>query len=151
MGQDWRVKEDFTKQGVQCDLDPSIQLFVKSASPSVTRWLYYFFNISPFASLKISPIRSVFCQIRNKLSKFCHTLENFRQSGEFLPNLVTLVSPHKWIISKRKKHFYGDLLRVWASSYEWLKVCMGLYHALSTSSSSTLHLAHNTKSQWARF
>ena len=55
------------------------------------------FNIGPFATTKISPIMSQFCQSRfailtnfkNKLSKFCQILVNFCQSGEISPNLVT--------------------------------------------------------------
>ena len=50
-----------------------------------------FFSIWPFATMKISPIMSRICQIRNKLSKICQILVNFCQSGEILPTLVTLV------------------------------------------------------------
>ena len=57
-----------------------------------------FFNIWPFATLKISPkchkfaeVGSVFCQIGNKLSKICQRLVNFCQSGKISPNLITLI------------------------------------------------------------
>ena len=36
-----------------------------------------FFNIWPFAAMKISPIMSQICQIKNKLSKICQILVNF--------------------------------------------------------------------------
>ena len=51
-----------------------------------------FFSIWPFEKMKISPIMSRICQIRNKLSKICLILRNFCQSGEILPTLVTLNS-----------------------------------------------------------
>ena len=61
---------------------------------SVTRWLDY---LSIFIHLKISRIMSqicqnwlAFCQIRKKHTKIDQKLVNFCQSGEILPNLVTL-------------------------------------------------------------
>ena len=40
---------------------------------------------------KFAKVGSLFCQIRNKPSKIGQQLVNFCQSGEILPNLVTLV------------------------------------------------------------
>ena len=55
-----------------------------------------FFNIWPFAIMKIGPIMSQISQsqLRNKLSKICQRLVNFCQSGEISPNLVTLPIIH---------------------------------------------------------
>ena len=50
-----------------------------------------FFNIWPFASMKISPIMSQICPKRKKQSKICQIPEFFCQSGDILSNLVTLV------------------------------------------------------------
>ena len=56
-----------------------------------------FFNIWPFAAMKISPIISqmcksmlIICQIRRRLSKIWQILANFCQSDKISPNLVTL-------------------------------------------------------------
>ena len=56
-----------------------------------------FFNIWPFAIMKIiaiihnfAKVSSVFCLIRNELSKFCQRLINFCLSVKISPNVVTL-------------------------------------------------------------
>ena len=68
---------------------------------SVTRWLN---NISILGHLqqwkfpqqcnKLAKIGSIFCQIRNKLSKICKRLVKFCQKNKISPNLVTLQSGH---------------------------------------------------------
>ena len=64
----------------------------------MTRWLDCFSIFDRWQQWKLAQkchkfaqVGSAFCQIRNKLSKFCQRLINFCQSGEFSPNLVSLV------------------------------------------------------------
>ena len=51
-----------------------------------------FFNIWPFEQQchKFGKVGLAFCQIRNKLQQICQWLVNFFQSGDILPNQVTL-------------------------------------------------------------
>ena len=71
-----------------------------SANSSVTEWLDNLFNSCPFtimitcqiAFIHIFQSRFSFCQIRNKAIKNCQRLLKLYQSGEILPNLVTLAN-----------------------------------------------------------
>ena len=61
-----------------------------TASTSVTRLLYYLFNISPFATIKIwllvrkyPKVGSTFCWILNKLAKVCKRVLKFCQWQKF--------------------------------------------------------------------
>ena len=70
-----------------------------------------FFNIRPFEMIKLAQqcnnfakVGSTFYQIRNKLPKICQRLVKCYQSGEILPNLVTLVA----CMSARSNIFQGQ-------------------------------------------
>ena len=84
----------------------------KTMAASVTRELEYFLMLAHEELWKLAQyytkfakVGSTFCQIRNKLSKICQRLVNSCQSGEILPNLVTLPTT---IVDKKKIEIKRD-------------------------------------------
>ena len=76
---------------------PHKHLLPTSQATSVTRWLYYLFNIWPLKRMKfaqkhkkLSKEGLIFGQIQYELAKIAKDLRRFCQSGEISPNLVTL-------------------------------------------------------------
>ena len=66
----------------QCD--PMARLFIQN--------LAIYVNDSWLNGIKITNEGPTFCQIQNKITKYVQRLLKFCQSGEILPNLVTLLT-----------------------------------------------------------
>ena len=96
-GQDWEIvrgAEEEKEKEQQWRRGTHLLIGLRGAfctMPSVTRWLYYLFNVWPFRPMKN-------CQ---RILKFC-------QSGRISPNLVTLLMPFmisKWQDQRRASYW----------------------------------------------